>query len=1215
MAAKGFNPNSQGQGSIVPSGYDEMMGSVVPNMTPVEALNEGMPRTPPPMPIEGGSTIVPNPNEIPTADNTLQAAEIEVEMEGRGALDATPRDARPYPNAEFDPTEVVLDGEGNELDVAAKQSLFNQEQAYQTSRLEESQTDFRMKTRDQVEEAYVNNLKNGPPELDAVFSLGEQLANGLLALSSRIDTPDSQPSIGNGADTSQILANEFNASPLEVINASTETATMVLLSLGQGKLRGEAKREATEDEFDIDSFLDGTDDETIFSDKNGLMGVEEKAAHSWLFASTNTKLRGSNRTEGSETSQGVGGQILAKTMEQAGYWIKDDYQPLAIGTGVAKGPMVKAYLLTEKGMAAGASLYKFRAGRKLRGGAQAVSGNQRGFIGDIGTVAQKPDSKRAGTKGRDRGTQLLEGMAKTVSNATKVVDTNMLDMSATMLAGLNGEQDSQGAEAGSFAERFRVKAQDILNIDQKSKTEVPMFGGEPETIQIPISESQKFKKARDDIKNANDLHARIPTHKTPTFQDPSSGRLYYMNYDSNGQESMIHRSSVKGVASNLTLSSMPEVLNNTSMVKANQFAAYETWLTGKGNATPTTRYVSYMIALGNNLIRGSRDYTNRNTLQKLTGTVVREAAQKGRSLQKFIALNGETQNKVMTDLKTGVTVQGLTPAEQGDILHMMDQVTETGSQKEFGAIFRAYDAAAKMEDAHNKGIGSLMLSLPTAADMKSAGRMFAAVDSLDDATVSRVGLALNDTVGVNPSRDLSHIFPVGNPRMFYTDALIAGLRTMDDGPRGAKGFAEFTPQFGTIIATHLSKMMSAQGPTFADMTAKLILMVTDYGKAASQNSDEVNVFLRKAKKAHPEIFQSMEDAFAKEGHPEGSMEMFFQESMWNTTSHIVKSKNSRTVKRMAEAMALFNRQPYYVGVRGMRVRVGRGVQQVLPESTLKLQSVHSQEVINLMSKNYVDDPLQASAPKMLEDGKTYYTPGIASAAVNAMGPAMGHSRESAAMAIALEMVVERLGEGIFVDQVYDSVTLEPEAAMLYEHYLNETAIFEVLEVNDAFQLSQAFEETVMAELRDIRGRGSVSVGPKGEYSGWTTKLDEEWAAFNKPADINVIKSDAFRKRMADGDEKLVLKLFAAQEAGLWNPIGTEVMERFGKKFIPRTPDMDVWMVDGNKFVQWAGVFVVKPLRADAKKVWRAHDSKERRDLLARMKKVHAKGFQKGGLPF
>jgi len=1197
--------------------------------TPVQALGEDMAEGVPPIPArlnptEGGTVVEPNDPSAPTAEQ-LAGEFVPVKTTGRYRLSDIAPETDPYDVPVFDPNESVYAADGRKLGVAEAEAKFNEEQMYQQSRLNDRDVSYDQITPEQNTEAYKQQKENGPAELSSIYTLGHNLAESVSNLTIDVNLTTANSNIGDGTDPQAILANEFNASPLNVVNAATESIAQILLSLGQGKLRGKGKQEAIDKALNIDT-LDNYMDNNVHDIFGGeaeehQIGIQVDAFHGLLYSLTERKLRTANGTASPKGTLGIGGQMLAKALEDAGYIVKDDYQPVHIDTGVEKGPKVKAYMLTAKGMTAGKSLWKFRSSKIQRQGAQGTSGNIMRSVGVLRTGANKAITDRAGQVENDLGTQLMEGWGRHAANATKIMDTDITDMSSTMLASLNGEQESQGPDENpdSFVSRLRLLSQKILNVNQTTEEVVPKFGADVETVQLPISETQKFKKVLNDVKNANELQARLETHKTPVFQDPTTGRTYYMTYDSNGQESRVHRSAVRGIASNVDMTMMPERLNNTEMTTGNQRAAYETWLKGNGQPNAASRYVSYMIAMGNLLVRGSRDYNNLDTLQKLTGDVIRDAAQKGRSLRKFLVLNGETQNEIMKDLKRGVRVEGLTPDEQGDILYVMETILETGNEKEFGAQMRGYLVAAKLEEAHSKGLSSTFISLPTAADMKSAGRMFAAMDTMDVDTISRVGLALDEVAGSSPlggSREIANAFPVGNPRMFYTDSLKNLLRDGVNHPKGGDtdiGGVNFSPEFSYDVSIYLDQMLSKQGPTFSDMVAKLSLMVADYGKAVSQNSEEVAIFLKKAKGRHPEIFGDMEKAFTKQGFGLQAVNQFFEEAMWQTTKQIVKSGNSSNVKKTAQAMALFNIQPYYIGVRGMRVRVGKNVHEMLPDNSVVLQNIHTQEIINLRSGYAVDDPLRATTPKMLENGQTYYTPGIASAAVNAMGPAMGHARETAAMAIAFQMVVDRLGEGIFMDQVYDSITLEPEAAMLYEYYLNEVAIFEVFDVNDNVQLHKAFSESVMAELRDIRSKGTVTVGDQGQYSGWTTKLDEEWASLIKPKDESVIKNAAFRKQSESIEGAMVERLYAAQEAGLWRPLHNGVITVKGRKFIPRPASAKVWSVDGSQFALW----FVKYIKSDIDKVsaslYRSNRSVERKKFRQMLKEVYAKGFQTGGL--
>ena len=587
-------------------------------------------------------------------------------------------------------------------------------------------------------------------------------------------------------------------------------------------------------------------------------------------------------------------------------------------------------------------------------------------------------------------------------------------------------------------------------------------------------------------------------------------------------------------------------------------------------------------------------------------------------------MNAENQTALLEDVKQGIIVEGLTPVEQGDILNILNEIVDCGNAKEAGAQLRAYTVAATLEDALISGKSTVFIALPTAADMKSAGRMFAAADRLDHHTVSRVGIAFNEVAGmVLGERDLHNAFPVGNPRMFFTDALVASMKDAKQHPKGVEGYIEFTPSFSNSVAVYLQQMLNKQGPTFSDMAAKLILMVADYGKASSQNQTEVSAFFEEARKEHPDIFYKMENSFSDAKLPDGSMLRFFEEAMWKTTVKIVGTANSRTIKSMAESMALSNIQPHFRAYGNRKMLVGSGVQKVIPGATLEIQIKETAEVrkYQLKERQYTDDPTAATPGKMLENGIDYYQAGVASAAVNAIGAFMGHSRESTAMILALNRVIERLGEGIFLDQVYDSISLEPEAAMLYEHYLNEIALFEVLENNDAYQFFKTWRGEMYRVKNEVVKAGTITLGPEGEYHGWSTKLDEEWASLIRETPIEKIKNDAFQERILIAEKKIAEKLKEAYDQGIWSPIpfdikgkGGEKISKLGFDFVTRSPNQKIYEVSGTKFAVWLERNVISAINKNGTKLFRPNDSKELKKFFAKMKAVLTKAFQKGGLP-
>lgn len=1200
--------------------------------TPVASLSKGLFDLEPntavgELPVEGGTVVPSNGSTIPEDANVGGTYLLNQNVTGRFRLSNEAPNIDPYLVPSFDPNEAMYEN-GSRLSVEDARIKFENEQEYQQSRLRDRGVSYDQVTPEENTNAYRYQTENGPSELESIFVLGHNLADSIADLQVNVNLTTENSNIGDGTNPQIVLANEFNASPLNVSNAATESIAEILLSLGQNKLRGEAREEAIDNELqldDLESYF-AKDHHNIFGGQadDTQMGIEVNAFHGLLYSLTERKIRASTGTAKPNGTLGIGGQMLAIALEDAGYITKMDYQPQQMDTGVEKGPAVKAYMLTKAGLTAGKSLWKFKSAKLQRQGAQAASGNQMRSIGVSRTAADKSINDRAGQVENDLGTQLLEGWGRHAANATKVMDTDILDISSTMLASLNGEHQGNPEQSNnpeSFVSRLKRSAMDLLNVNQKTEEIVPAFGADVETVDLPIYETQKFNKVRNDIINAQDLQNRISTHKTPVFQDPTTGRTYYMTYDSNGQESRVHRSAVRGMESNVDMTLMPSRLDNIKMTTPKQEAEYDNWLKGKGQPTAASRYVSYMIAMGNLLVRGSRDFTNSNTLNKLSGNVIREAAAKGRSLRKFIVLNGETQYEILDNIKKnpkrGVRVEGLSPAEQGDILYIMDQIKSSGNEKEYGSQMRAYLVAAQIEDAHTTGKTSLFLSLPTAADMKSAGRMFAAMDTMDVSTVSKVGLALDSAAGSGPMnvRDGSSAFPVGNPRMFYTESLKSILRSANH-PKGGdldRGGVDFDAEFSYKISTYLDEMFKEQGPTFSDMVAKLSLMVADYGKAVSQNTEEVAIFLSKAKKRHPDIFQDIEFAFAGKGFSTANINQFFEEAMWNTTDKIVNTSNSQTVKKTAQAMALFNIQPYFRAIRGMKARIGRNISTVLPDNYVEIQATHTYDIINIKGKP-VDDPLRATEPKMMENGQTHFVPGIASAAVNAMGPAMGHYRETAAMALAFQMVVDRMGEGIFMDQVYDSITLEPEAAVLYEYYLNEFAIFEIYDVNEPVELHKAFNEEVNAKLRVLLEEGTMYLGDGAELSGWSTKMDQDWAALMKPSDKNVIRSTAFREHVDKIEEMMVKQLFDAQQRGIWRPKGDEVVIRRGRKFIPRPEGTKQWPVDSRQFMAWFLKHIKNPIDKQASRLYRDNRSQERKDFKKNMKDVFAKAFQKSGLP-
>jgi len=1200
-----------------------------------------------------GSVVGDVPVEAPAFENELMnsAGLPELGQEGISSLDNTLPDDRQQRVAKpFNPNERIIEN-GVQVPVDVMKGRYDAEVAYQEQRVADNSIDYEGMTgaRADFMEQYKRNMdmegvsaSSNQEALEQVFVFNEKSSAAMGQLSIRLTTPDGVENLGTGEDVGNLLAEEFNSSPRAINVAGSEAGVLIFGALLGFKTRGKDKADAIEAGFDYEDMLAETAETDVIHDPNGIggmIGIEENALFRMAFASTNQRLRASSQTKGADLDRSsVGGEVLTKMWEQAGFIHRVDYQPLQMDTFGKKGPMVKAYMLTHEGLLAAEFTRGFKGMKRLRAEAQAVSAGTPDVLGDIGSDAQKSINNRASGRSKfevfvkDEGTALQETMAYYASDAVKTFDPESIATYQLLVsAAANGEANSDGKAESPFVQELKPIAQKILKMPQKMEVTEPKMGnGEPVPTPIPMDKTNKFKKAMNDIRNAKKLQKRTTTkvledgtvvasHKTPTFYDPSTGRVYYMTSDSNGQESRIFRGSVTGLKSDVSIGLMPEKLNNLSVVTSEQIAQYNNWLKGDGPATAASRYVSYMTALGNLLIRGSRDFSNESTLQQLSGNVIRQAASKGRSLRKFIEMNAEAQEKALEDVKQGVVVEGLTPAEQGDILNMLDEIIDSGNEKEAGLQIRAYTVAATIEDAHLAGKSTVFISLPSAADMKSAGRLFAAVDILDVHTVSRVGIAMNEVAGMaKDERDFHHAFPVGNPRMFYTNALIAGMKSTTTHPRGVKGLVEFTSNFSNTIAVYMEQMLDKQGPAFSDMVAKLTLMVADYGKASSQNSDEVKLFLEVAKGEHPGLFAEMEATFKKGGFAESDINRFFEEAMWQTTTKIVGTTNSRTIKLMAQSMALFNIQPYYIGYGNKKQQIGRGVQQVLPESTMAIQTQYGNQVFELRAREFTNDPLQKSPGKMLENGVDYYQAGIASAAVNAMGPAMGHSRESAAMALALQMVVARLGDGIFLDQVYDSITLEPEAAMLYEYYLNEFALFKVLEVNDAHQLYLAWHKEVWGTMNDIKSAGTVTLGPEGEYKGWSSKLDEEWEALIREVPIDKVKNDNFQKNIDRAEVKIANKLKAAQDAGVWRPPseGTEGGAKItvrGHDFITRPPKQKVYEVDSKAFNTWIERYVLREIKHNAKKLFRASDSKQRKDFLANMKKVWLKAFQKGGL--
>jgi len=1136
---------------------------------------------------ENNTTRIINPNEGVIQKNALPKVGV-----GTSQIQAKP----------FDENEYMDDGTGNNLPENRRREVHNKAVKSQQAAARRNNRNFQYETREQLKEAYAAR-GTGPKELDRLLSFAHGLGKTINENMGVSFTTTEGTNVREGDSIFEILSKEFNAEPLSIVNATAETAAFVFLALQNKATAVPGQAIDMEDDTDSGLFLEmmGVKDQSYSS--NGNVGIELEALEGLLASQVNLKLREAEGTP-SGTGANIAGKILAKSLEAQGYIKEIDFQPLDFQTGAPKGPKVRSYEMTPRGANIADNFSKLGQGQRNRVSAQGASGNTLGPVSDINKTA---DIIRAGKKTKE-GSKLFDNYTMTLANSSKMFSSDVLAFDNILLTFAVAENTTGASTA------LKTLASEMLNITPFVKKSKLNAIGQVVENKVKDKLSPKAQKVRRELLAAVELSASTPIFKTPFFVDPTSRRPYNYTFNANPQESRVHRGALQGVPININLNIDVNLNSNAPIISPERFADFDKW--AKSDTTTITdnaRFTGSMLAIANLVLADTRNFTDKDALRRLTGAELTKRAKMGGAIKKLIDANPQAvDGKELAN----VSLEGLEQADVKDIMFILNSIgpkNGTSDEKEHGNIIQGYLGAYNIVEAIKRGDSSIRLSIPNAADMASAGRMLIAADIGDMDTISRVGLGLNSVVGYGRNED-SEIFPLGNPRYYFAETIISIMSQKLSAPQGYND-VDFTPELSALVSDTISDVVKGpKGAKFADMMAKKTLMITDYGKPASQNTAEVADFIKKMKRDYNDVYLKLVENFETNEYDADQIPRFFEEACYEATREVVDTRNSRAQKQMTEMFALFNEMPTYEGIRGADIRIGHKSRAIIPgaEMLLTWEGLESAQRFQ-MKGDLVDDPLKASAPKWIVEAQKWVTPGIGSAVVNSLGAAMGHYRETAINAIGMEAVMAKFGPGVFVDQVYDSVTLDFLQAPVFQRAVHGSAIKEVINFNDAEAYNQAFLKMMKKKLGDIRAKGSVVLGEKGEYPGFTAKFDEEWNNLNEPIDTSSVKNRRIVERTELGKASTEAKLRQAHKDGIWSPppyTGKTMSDGF--VFLERGVDETSRSVDATKFLNLIHQHVMTPQFKKNRAKWSEDTNQDKKIMLEELEELIAAGFMKSG---
>ena len=1217
-AAKAENPNMDMFGT---STEEQILNSQTDNEyfdpeTPTNAASENFALTQTGQGDTNQSEATPNALDFSMDDFDLSAAADNnnnpVKVEGEGVVQETklpvfgikPSEITP---TEFNVNEFMDDGLGNQLPENERRALHAETIRKQQVAHRSNNRVFQNETREEFKEAY-KARGTGPKELDALLSYTHGLGKTMNENMGVSFTNTAGTGVKEGDTVFEILSKELNAEPLSIVNATAETAAFLFLALQNMTTAepGQSNPSIDENTSD-DTFLEmmGVKNQSFKTD--GMTGIEVDAMEGLLASQVDLKLR---EAEGTPSGAGtkVAGKVLAKALEAKGHIIEVDFQPRDSESGKAKGPKVRAYQLTASGAQVASDFSRLGQGNRNRTSAQATTG---GTVGTASNYLESSDKIRIG-KATEEGSKFFDNYTMTLANSPKMFNSDVLIFDNVLLTFATAENAT-----GPMAV-LKSLSQDMLNVEPSKKKKRVDANGREIDSKVNERTSAKANKVRREILAAVELMGSTPVFKTPFFVDPTSRRAYNYTFNANPQESRVHRGAIMGVPINVNLNIDVDLNSNEPVINPKRYDDFDKWASGDKptKISDSIKFTGAMLAISNLVLTDTRNFSDKDALRRMTGAELNKRAGMGASLLKIIDANYQgIDGKEIKD----INFEGLSQTDIKNVIYIlssMDSKNGSGDQKEHGNIIQGYLAAHNIVEAMKRGDTSIRLSIPNPADMASAGRMLIATDIGDRKTISRVGLGLSGVVGYGRTED-SEVFPIGNPRYYFAETMISLTAQQKTSPKGYDD-VDFTQELSSIVSDTLNDVIRGpKGAKFADMMAKKTLMITDYGKPASQNTAEVADFIKKTKRDYNDVYVALESAFINNGYTADQIPKFFEEACYEATRSVVDIDNSRAQKTMTELFALFGELPTYEGVRGADIRVGHKTRAIIPgaEMLLTWSGAEGSKISQSfpMKGELVDDLLKPSEAKWIPEAQVWVTPGIASAVVNAFGAMQGHYRETALNAIGLEAVVNKFGKGIFVDQIYDSVSLDFLQAPVFQRAIHKKAIMEVLEHNDAQAYSDAFDAMILKKSVEIRNKGTITLGEKGEYPGFTAKFDEEWNKLSEPIDTTNLKNRKVVDRAEYGKTQTMNKLKQAHKDGIWSPppyTGRTLGDGF--EFVERGVDEVSRSVDSNKFLSLISGYVLNKKFKEARFKWSEETNEEKRRMIEELDDIIAAGFMKAG---
>ena len=615
---------------------------------------------------------------------------------------------------------------------------------------------------------------------------------------------------------------------------------------------------------------------------------------------------------------------------------------------------------------------------------------------------------------------------------------------------------------------------------------------------ILSKDPQKRNSVLSNVSTAIKLHRKAFDEGRTMYHrlrmDPTSYRTYPSSRDID-LSIPINRALVMANPA-LVLGLTPSEAMKAGITQAHIDSFIKDYREGKGNFTGNNAEIAFRASLGRNLLtdaetvfdgieRGVENLQVGDLLSRVTEDKIDTWAENGRILTKW------TQDKY-----------SLTPEESQkvkDILSANDL-----KRKNWGSKLQSYIDAHNYRTAQRDG-GQFKPMMTVEIDMKSAGRTALAYDVGDAETIKRTGSYFDQFIDEN-----------GNPREYYYNKLLKNVASVIGGPEDGKVNA-------------IKKAMTLfrdvpGGRDFMKDFSKLVLMTYDYGLSARAQGDNIGDFLldegskkfQFTTKSGEIIEKSFVDYLLNnpDADYDSDTEIALEELKTDllkvhtkTLNDISSSFQSRAAKDVNTALAILGQSLVYKGFPGLgdhNVRNSAiGNERITDENNVPfpdLELVVDGKTLFVPQEQRRADPSKRGRTKVVnrskrqrqraleqeEDAREYYTPFFGSAAVNSVGPQLGHYRESAMVIGAINDVNKGRGSPVtpllWVETVHDAIFSDYNSIHRYRSNLNRKQLPAVMGWDVVAEINDAYYEVSQRELKKLSGNhdelfdiGSASV--------------------------------------------------------------------------------------------------------------------------------------------